>query len=59
MAIYHLNCGTLNPLYPRNTQSILYCLLVDTDDGLLLVDSGFGVKDYLNPTPFIRCLFGQ
>lgn len=54
MAIYHLNCGTLNPLYPRNTQSILYCLLADTNDGLLLVDTGFGVKDVLNPTPFIR-----
>jgi glyoxylase-like metal-dependent hydrolase (beta-lactamase superfamily II) len=54
MAIYHLNCGTLNPLFPRNTQSILYCLLVKTNDGLLLVDTGFGMKDYLNPTTFIR-----
>ena len=28
--IVHLNCGTLNPHFPRNTQSILYCLLVET-----------------------------
>lgn len=54
MTIYHLNCGTIHPLYPRGTESILYCLLVETDDGLLLVDTGFGVKDYLDPTPFIR-----
>jgi glyoxylase-like metal-dependent hydrolase (beta-lactamase superfamily II) len=54
MAIYHLNCGTLNPLFPRNTQSILYCLLAETSDGFLLVDTGFGIKDCLNPTPFIR-----
>ena len=54
MTIYHLNCGTLNPLFPRNTQSILYCLLIETSDGLLLVDTGFGLKDYLDPTPFIR-----
>jgi len=54
MAIHHLNCGTINPLFPHNTQSILYCLLVETSDGLLLVDTGFGLKDYLNPTSFIR-----
>jgi hypothetical protein len=54
MTIHHINCGTLNPLFPPNTQSILYCLLVETNSGLLLVDSGFGVKDYVNPTLFIR-----
>jgi glyoxylase-like metal-dependent hydrolase (beta-lactamase superfamily II) len=54
MTIHHLNCGTLNPLFPRNCQSVLYCLLVETSNGLLLVDSGFGVEDYTNPTPFIR-----
>lgn len=54
MTIYHLNCGTIHPLFPRDTQSILYCLLVETNDGLLLVDTGFGIKDYLEPTLFIR-----
>jgi glyoxylase-like metal-dependent hydrolase (beta-lactamase superfamily II) len=54
MNIHHLNCGTLYPRYPRGTQSILYCLLVETNDGLLLVDSGFGIQDYKNPTWFTR-----
>lgn len=52
--IHHLNCGTLNPLFPRGVQSVLYCLLVETNDGLLLVDTGFGVRDYQQPTRFIR-----
>ena len=54
MTIYHLNCGTIHPRYPRGTESIFYCLLVETNDGLILVDTGFGVKDYLDPTPFIH-----
>src|SRR5574340_1097266 len=54
MKIHHLNCGTLYPRFPRGTQSILYCLLVETNDGLLLVDSGFGTQDYQNPTWFTK-----
>jgi glyoxylase-like metal-dependent hydrolase (beta-lactamase superfamily II) len=54
MKIWHLNCGTLYPLFPRGTQSILYCLLVETNDGLLLVDTGFGIQDYEQPTRFIK-----
>jgi len=38
LKIHHLNCGTLSPKYPR-LQSIVYCLLVETDDGLVLVDT--------------------
>jgi len=33
--VYHLNCGTLRPIWPR-IEAIVYCLLVPTDDGLLL-----------------------
>ena len=54
MEIYHLNCGTLYPRFPPNTQSILYCLLVETNDGLLLVDTGFGIQDYRRPTRMIK-----
>ncbi len=54
MKIHHLNCGTMFPRYPRGTQSISYCLLVETNDGLLLVDTGYGVQDYENPTWFTR-----
>jgi hypothetical protein len=34
--IHHLNCGSIFPLFPRGTQSILYCLLVEIDGGWLL-----------------------
>ncbi len=54
MTVFHLNCGSLYPLFPKGTQSILYCLLVETNKGLLLVDTGFGVQDYTQPTRFIR-----
>jgi len=54
MKIYHLNCGSMYPLFPPNTQGILYCLLIETNDGLVLVDTGFGVQDYQSPTMFIR-----
>jgi glyoxylase-like metal-dependent hydrolase (beta-lactamase superfamily II) len=54
MRIHHLNCGSLYPLFPPNTRSILYCLLVETAKGLLLVDTGFGIQDYQRPTRFIK-----
>jgi glyoxylase-like metal-dependent hydrolase (beta-lactamase superfamily II) len=47
--INHLNCGTLSPKYPRS-RSIVYCLLVETEDGPVLVDTGFGFQDYEKPT---------
>jgi hypothetical protein len=50
--IYHLNCGSLSPLYPR-LDSIVYCLLVETEDGLALVDTGFSIQDYERPTLMI------
>ena len=52
--IKHLNCGTLHPLFQPNVQSILYCLLIEIDNGLLLVDTGFGIRDYQQPTRFIK-----
>jgi glyoxylase-like metal-dependent hydrolase (beta-lactamase superfamily II) len=32
---------------------VIHCLLVDTGDGLILVDSGYGTQDYNNPTPLV------
>jgi glyoxylase-like metal-dependent hydrolase (beta-lactamase superfamily II) len=49
MKIHHLNCGTLKPPTP-DVDSIVYCLLVETSSGLVLVDTGFGTKDYSQPT---------
>lgn len=52
MKIHHLNCGTMYPRFPRGTQSILYCLLVESRDGLILIDTGYGIQDYEHPTWF-------
>jgi glyoxylase-like metal-dependent hydrolase (beta-lactamase superfamily II) len=44
--VHHLNCGTMNmPTAPM----VCHVLLVETDDGLVLVDSGFGSHDGLLP----------
>ena len=53
MRIHHLNCGSLKPYWPR-LEAIVYCLLVETNQGLLLVDTGFGLQDYSHPTPTMR-----
>jgi glyoxylase-like metal-dependent hydrolase (beta-lactamase superfamily II) len=53
MKIHHLNCGSLKaPLMDLHT--IVYCLLVETSAGLVLVDTGFGIKDYSKPTLKMR-----
>ena len=46
MKVHHLNCGTMNmPGAPL----ICHVLLIDTGDGLVLVDSGFGTRDCEQP----------
>jgi glyoxylase-like metal-dependent hydrolase (beta-lactamase superfamily II) len=60
MQIHHINCGTsYNLLTPgvygdgnifKRIPLITHCLLVETEEGLLLVDTGFGTRDYVNPT---------
>ena len=49
MTIHHLNCGTLRPYYPL-LESLVYCLLVESNKGLVLVDTGFGIQDYEHPS---------
>ncbi len=53
MKIHHLNCGSLNARFPR-AQAIIYCLLVETNDGLVLVDTGFGRQDYSEPSRLMK-----
>jgi len=44
--VHHLNCGSLN----TPTESMVcHVLLVETDNGLVLVDSGFGLQDVADP----------
>src|SRR4051794_30627432 len=57
--IHHLNCGTLCPpggrLVNRSPAKLVcHCLLIETDQGLLLVDTGFGLKEVTYPGRFIR-----
>jgi glyoxylase-like metal-dependent hydrolase (beta-lactamase superfamily II) len=58
MRVHHLNCGTLRPFggrivdgepgFLRRATMVCHCLLVETDDGLVLVDTGIGTDDVVN-----------
>lgn len=53
MKVHHLNCGSLNARFLR-AKAIVYCLLVETNKGLILVDSGMGRQDYTDPSRLMR-----
>jgi glyoxylase-like metal-dependent hydrolase (beta-lactamase superfamily II) len=48
MRVHHLNCGTMRPI---RTPGGLVChvLLLETDNGLALIDSGVGLRDVAEP----------
>jgi len=57
MKIHHLNCGSCCPpggrLFDGTTDGIqgrivCHCLLVESNDGLILIDTGFGTRDIAN-----------
>lgn len=59
MRVHHLNCGTVCPplgrlirgeggLFSRG-RMVCHCLLVETDAGLVLVDTGIGLADMADP----------
>jgi glyoxylase-like metal-dependent hydrolase (beta-lactamase superfamily II) len=57
--VHHLNCGTMNPLGGRrvsgegglfrSAQLVCHCLLVELEDTLVLVDTGFGTAGVDRP----------
>jgi Zn-dependent hydrolases, including glyoxylases len=49
MTIHFLNCGTMRPYFPQVENGVT-CLLVETNHGPVLVDTGFGTRDYLFPS---------
>jgi glyoxylase-like metal-dependent hydrolase (beta-lactamase superfamily II) len=58
MRIHHLNCGTCCPaggrLFDGTSDSplahlVCHCLLIESDRGLVLVDTGFGTRDVAQP----------
>lgn len=44
MRIHHLNCGTMRPI-GSSEHLVCHVLLIELDDRLVLVDSGFGTQD--------------
>lgn len=67
MRVHHLNCGCQCPLggplfdgFSRGPTArlICHCLLVETDrDGLVLVDTGFGMRDIERPSERLSPFF--
>jgi glyoxylase-like metal-dependent hydrolase (beta-lactamase superfamily II) len=53
MRVRHLNCGSLRTVAPigrPHARAVCHCLLIETDaDGLVLVDTGFGLGDTERP----------
>jgi glyoxylase-like metal-dependent hydrolase (beta-lactamase superfamily II) len=57
--VQHLNCGSMRPLggrfidgepgLLRPARLVCHCLLLETDSGLVLVDTGFGRQDVADP----------
>lgn len=46
MKVYHLNCGSMEAF---GAPVVCHVLLIETDNGLVLVDSGFGLADCADP----------
>lgn len=51
--IYHLNSGTFSPPFSA-FKGVTHVLLVETNQGWVLIDSGFGTKDFLHPDLITR-----
>jgi glyoxylase-like metal-dependent hydrolase (beta-lactamase superfamily II) len=54
MTIHLTNCFTCNARYPSRLRTGTLCLLVEADDGLILVDTGPGLEDYARIPPILR-----
>ncbi|MFJ6897461.1 MBL fold metallo-hydrolase [Streptomyces hokutonensis] len=46
MKVHHLNCGTM---HPPGARLVCHVLLIETANGLVLVDSGYGLDDIADP----------
>lgn len=53
MTMRIINCGSMHPVLSGIFCGVS-CLVVETNCGLVLVDTGFGMQDYLHPTWLMR-----
>src|SRR5262245_23144637 len=59
MKVHHVNCGTMCPASARlatgegglfeRARFVCHCLIIETNDGLVLVDTGLGTRDIADP----------
>ena len=56
MNIHYLNCFTCNARYPRHWLSGTLVSLIESSDGLIMIDTGLGTRDYVK-APGILWLF--
>ena len=54
MAVHYLNCFTCSARVPSRWHSGALCLLIETNQGLVLVDTGLGEEDYVRRAPIHR-----
>lgn len=54
MTIHLLNCFTDNARWPSKLKTGMACLLIETDQGLVLLDTGLGLDDYSHPSWMTR-----
>ncbi len=54
MAIHMLNCFTCNARVPARLRTGALCPLIETEQGLVLVDTGLGTQDYLHKPAILR-----
>lgn len=69
MRVHHLNCGTMRPLGGRlidgnssllgRAELVCHCLLVESDAGLVLVDTGIGTRAVADPRRWLGRRFAR
>lgn len=66
LRVHHLSCGTMCPLGGRHMDGfshgltshlVCHCLAIETEQGLVLVDTGFGNEDVLHPSDRLSRFF--
>jgi len=54
MKIHYLNCFTCNARVPSGWKTGTLCLLIEFDQGLILIDTGLGESDYIHHSGILK-----